>query len=83
MTELSNAFNAWRTLSREMQSRGPWDTERAKRLVRGFYKFNHHEAVLDEDAYNSLRRVDPGIPTWDDLRALLDGSTTASSLQRS
>jgi len=61
-------------VSEEMQTRGPWTTELAVGLIRGFYHFAQHGILLDERAYAEMREVDPGLPEWRDFLALLDAS---------
>jgi hypothetical protein len=57
-----------------MTSRGPWDQQRAERCVAGFYKFNPPQVRLDERSFDELSEIDPGLPTWPEFLALLEGS---------
>lgn len=67
-----------RRLGNEMISRGDWDQVRAERLVKGFYKFNPPFVELNPYEYSVMREADPGLPEWDVLLKLLEGSELRS-----
>ncbi len=64
----------------EMISRGPWTTDDAERIVRGYYRFMVIDVPYDEAAHNDLRASDPGIPDWASFLKLLEDSELLSAV---
>lgn len=63
-----------------MVTREPWTRERAEHLVRAFYKLGPPYESYTRQVHESRRRRAPDLPTWEELRTLLDKSPVGEAL---